>query len=93
VLHAAIGSTEKRYAFLISELYGTAVRQAEVAIERRGGGGGSDKLLKGRNTFTMNYREVLQNVEEYQKYEIYLFGLITVSVLNKLNKLSYTQEL
>jgi len=40
VLHAAIGSTEKRYAFLISELYGTAVRQAEVAIERRGGGGG-----------------------------------------------------
>jgi len=65
---------------LISELYGTAVSQAAIAIRR----GKKRILLKGRNMFTVNCKGVLQKVEEYQKYEILLFGLITVSVLNKL---------
>jgi hypothetical protein len=48
-----------------------------------GGGGGGEKLLKGKNTFTMKYEELTREVEEYHKGEICVCCLITVSGLNK----------
>lgn len=61
-----------------SSLSGSRCDSKAVSLREK-----SEKLLRGRNTFTIKYKQVTRKVEEYNKYEIFLCGLITISGLNK----------